>query len=367
MPKLILILLLGSLVWGNIGKVTAMRGDVKITRGIALYQAHMGLEIEEGDTFFTTKRASMQITFADNSVITLGQDTVFKVQEYLYNESNTTDKAQFKLHKGFFKSITGRIGKVAPKNYTIKTKNSTIGVRGTQIIGSSDDKKESIACTDGAITVATGTKKVVAKANEAVEIKLDPRIVYTVASPTDVMVIAQVKAGIKKADDPEVKRRPQSEVTVAIAPQAQKVLKKQGIDPQTILEKPDVTLQEAKPLDTKTKQTLDKGFVTNTQSFKSEKVLAQEIKAFEQKVLEEKTQTLAPKTVEPQESKKEPQAPQEEPKVQTPPPAPSPAKPAKPFLPKSHTYRTIDEANRHWDRFEQMQRLNNLHSMTGRY
>ena len=142
MLKLLLLLLLPfSVVFASIGTVTALRGDVKITRGIALYQAHKNLEIEEKDTFYTGRRGSMQITFDDYTVITLGRNTVFKVEEYLYAENNTSAKAIYQFQKGFFKSITGHIGKLAPKNFQIKTKNSTIGIRGTEIIGSSDNIK----------------------------------------------------------------------------------------------------------------------------------------------------------------------------------------------------------------------------------
>ena len=118
----------------SIGKVTAIRGDVKITRGVALYQAHIDLEIEEKDTFFTGRRGAMQITFVDNTVITLGRNTVFKVEEYLYAPKTDESKAKYKFQKGFVKSITGRIGKIAPKKFKIKTKNSTIGIRGTEYV-----------------------------------------------------------------------------------------------------------------------------------------------------------------------------------------------------------------------------------------
>ena len=209
----------------NIGRVTAIRGDVKITRGIALYQAHKNLEIEEKDTFFTTKNGSMQITFSDNSVITLGKNSVFKVDEYLYNEKKRDkNKAKFKFRKGFFKSITGRIGKLAPKNFSIKTKNSTIGVRGTEITGTSNDKVENIVCTHGKIVVKSLStqKEYIAKADEHVEIKLDPKVKYVIATASDILIQNQIEAGIKEPDDKTLGRYIKEEIKVVLKPEVRR-------------------------------------------------------------------------------------------------------------------------------------------------
>ncbi len=270
-----------SLTYASIGTVTAIRGDVNITRGVALYQAHKNLSIEEKDTFFTGARGSMQITFADKTVITLGKNTVFKVDEYLYSEKKRQAKAKFKFRKGFFKSITGRIGKMAPKQFSIKTKNSTIGVRGTEIIGNSTNKKEDIICTNGAISVKTGKKTVIAKKDEKVEIKLNPKIEYKIASPIDVMVQEQVKAGIKKASDPEVKKRPKADMTIEYKPEVKKELKAKGINPNTIKIEPVVAITAPKPITVAEIKKVEKiGFNKDKKSFKDDKELRKEVQEF---------------------------------------------------------------------------------------
>ena len=283
-------LLLSSFVSANIniGKVTAIRGDVKITRGIALYQAHKNLYIEEKDTFFTTKHGSMQITFSDNTVVTLGKNTVFKVDEYLYNEKKRTkNKVKFKFRKGFFKSITGRIGKLAPKNFKIKTKNSTIGVRGTEITGTSNTKVEDIVCTHGEIVVKSGKskKEYVAKANEHVKIKLDPRVDYIIAKPTDLLVTAQVEAGIKDKNDAGVKKHIVKEMAVVLKPKIKKALAKKGI--KVDIRKPivarDVVEAPVKIQRQETKK-IENNFYLKDKAFKSQTELRKEIEVYTEKV-----------------------------------------------------------------------------------
>lgn len=277
-----------TLLLADIGRVTAVRGNVQITRGIALYQAHIGLELEEKDTFFTDKHASMQITFKDKTVLTLGKDTVFKVDEYLYKEGDRKSKAKFQFRKGFFKSITGRIGKISPDKFKIKTKNSTIGIRGTEILGNSGSDKEDIVCTNGEIAVKTGDKVVIAKKDEKVEVALDPRIDYTVASAMDVVVQAQVKAGIKKADDPDVVGRPTGEVVLTFKPEYKKEMEKKGVKLDIKKLKPVSEMKEAVVIPVEEKKALEKtGFVAASKDFKSQKQLRKEIKVFTQEIKEE--------------------------------------------------------------------------------
>lgn len=273
-------ILLLSVLSANIGTVTAIRGDVNITRGVALYQAHKGLGVEEKDSFFTSSHGSMQITFADRTVITLGKNTVFKVNEYLYSEKNRKSKAKFKFQKGFFKSITGRIGKIAPKQFSIKTKNSTIGVRGTEIIGESTKRREIILCTNGAIVVKSGKKETIAKKDEKVEVTLDPKVNYVIATATDVLVQKQVEIGIKKADDPEVIKRPKKDIVVEYKPEVKKAMIKKGIDAEKTPVVVESKITEAKKIAPIEKKSLNKGFVEDTKSFKSETELRKEVKTF---------------------------------------------------------------------------------------
>lgn len=261
----------------NIGTVTAIRGDVNITRGIALYQAHKGLNIEEKDTFFTSKRSSMQITFSDNTVITLGRNTVFKVNEYLYNEKHKKkSKAKFHFRKGFFKSITGRIGKISANKFQIKTKNSTIGVRGTEITGKSASGQEDIVCTKGVITVSTEGKTFVAKENEKVKIKLDPKVDYVVASPLQVLLKEQVKQGLKTIDEVPKADRIVAEVAVVYKPKVIKKMKKEGTykkDAPVIIK---TKMTKPKKVEKKELQKLEKSFMVN-QEFKTQKELRKDI------------------------------------------------------------------------------------------
>ncbi len=146
----LLVLFFTSSLLASIGEISAIHGDATILRDGKVLPVQMHSKIEEKDLISTHKKTKLQIIFNDNTIISLGQNSSFKVQEYLYGAKKV--KARFNV-KGLFKSITGKIGHIAPKNFTLKTQNATIGVRGTTIIGESTMKKDTIICSSGQIIV----------------------------------------------------------------------------------------------------------------------------------------------------------------------------------------------------------------------
>jgi hypothetical protein len=172
MRNLFLIFLSTLTLSAGIGHISAMRGDVTIDRGGQKIPVSKGFEIQEKDTIFTTKKSKAQLKFKDNTVIRVGRNAEFKIEEYLYDKSNNS-KAKFKAKNGFFSAVTGGIGKVAKDRFKLKTKTSTIGIRGTHFQGTVDDSKgeEEIACLRGAITVEIAGELLDVQAGEIMSIK----------------------------------------------------------------------------------------------------------------------------------------------------------------------------------------------------
>ncbi len=147
---LILLLLLTNFLFASIGQITALRGEVKISRDSKEILAKVGEELEKNDVINSAKASKAQITLNDNTIITIGQNSTLNIFDYAYDASKPKDsKASFGFMKGSFKSITGSIGKINKERFKLRTKSATIGIRGTTIIGD----QNIIACTDGAIRV----------------------------------------------------------------------------------------------------------------------------------------------------------------------------------------------------------------------
>ncbi len=149
----LIFLLFSSGLWAAVGKVTALKGSADLLRDNTKTEIHTGTVLQPHDRIITHQATRLQILFEDKTVISLGQNSDFRIDEYLYNSRQVA--AKFSIKQGLFKSITGKIGKIAPKRFRIKTANATIGVRGTTIIGETTPGVDIIACTSGQISVTS--------------------------------------------------------------------------------------------------------------------------------------------------------------------------------------------------------------------
>lgn len=148
---LLSVIFLSSTLWASVGKVALLKGEAVAERNAQTITLQNGSLVEDKDAIKTGKDAQVQLLFEDKTVITLGSESEFKIEEYLNDATNP--KAKFKFNQGTFKTITGQIGKTAPDNFKMETKTATIGIRGTIVKGSTGDKGDVIACLRGLITV----------------------------------------------------------------------------------------------------------------------------------------------------------------------------------------------------------------------
>jgi len=118
----------------------------------------------------TFKNSKVKIVFKDNTQIIIGQNSKFRIDDYLFSKQNL--RAKFSFFKGVFSSMTGKIGKIAPKRFILKTKNSLIGVRGTTVIGLVGISSDIIGCSSGVIQITSlsSGKYIILKAGEVVSV-----------------------------------------------------------------------------------------------------------------------------------------------------------------------------------------------------
>lgn len=103
-----------------------------ISRGnLVIPVSKTGFKIQKNDIIKTFRKSSLQIRLKDHTLINIGKRTTLKVEKFIYNQKNKNKNvANLKIENGSFEIKTGRIGDDAPKNFKIKTKFSTIGLRG---------------------------------------------------------------------------------------------------------------------------------------------------------------------------------------------------------------------------------------------
>ena len=165
-------LLLNSAVYANIAKVVAFKGNAKIIRNNQNLDVSINSILKKDDEIKTKNNTKVQILFKDETIITVGKNSHFKIEDYTYDKT-AASSARFNFMEGSFRTITGAIGKIAPEKFKLQTKTSSIGIRGTQILNEISSKKEKIYCTEGTIEIVLleTNKKIILNAGEFIEIK----------------------------------------------------------------------------------------------------------------------------------------------------------------------------------------------------
>lgn len=155
MRLFLIFLFITVIAFANVGLVVMVEGDVIIDRKDVQLNARKGMKLEKADIITTIGKSKIQLEFLDKTVVNLGKDSTFNIEDYFINEQKNNIKANFSIAKGTFKVATGLISKVSPNNFQLKSRTTTIGIRGTEIVGKITDTSDIIACTAGLIAVGS--------------------------------------------------------------------------------------------------------------------------------------------------------------------------------------------------------------------
>ena len=101
-----------------------------------------------------------------------GAKSSFEFTTYIY-DGTVNSKLKVKARRGFFRSVTGKIGKLAPQRFTVQTSSATIGIRGTDFSVNIADDSEVYKCYQGAIRVFISDTFQDLVAGEEFEFRLD--------------------------------------------------------------------------------------------------------------------------------------------------------------------------------------------------
>ena len=145
------VILLHVSLMASVATVVVVNGSVEILRSGESLPAVINMALENHDHILTHQHARIKVRFDDNTMLSLGQNSNFGISDY--RNSADEKRSELEISKGFFKIITGTIGKIAPQKFKIKTNSATIGIRGTTILGEIADEYQYITCSSGAIFI----------------------------------------------------------------------------------------------------------------------------------------------------------------------------------------------------------------------
>jgi hypothetical protein len=118
-----------------VGRITQVEGRVDLLKGGQLPATPVKLEdpVGLGDVLRTKSLSKANITFVDNTVITISPESRIAIEEYMFDPAKGKRNAVLQLFHGMALAVVSKIYKAEQPDFVIKTHTAIMGVRGTEV------------------------------------------------------------------------------------------------------------------------------------------------------------------------------------------------------------------------------------------
>ena len=122
------------------GVVKTRRGEAQVERAGERFPLDPGSDVFQGDRVLTGATGYVGITMHDDTLLTLGPNALLVVDRYAFDSRSHDGNFLVTLTRGALSVVTGLIAKRSPESFVVKTRLSTMGVRGTEFIVEADER-----------------------------------------------------------------------------------------------------------------------------------------------------------------------------------------------------------------------------------
>lgn len=121
--------------WANdVAQFKVAKGAVHLERSGQRLPARVGTPLQATDTVVTGADGSAGIAFVDNSLLSVGPNSVLAIERYTFNSTTHEGTFESSLRKGTLAVVSGKIAKQSPDAMKVKIPSSILGVRGTEFL-----------------------------------------------------------------------------------------------------------------------------------------------------------------------------------------------------------------------------------------
>ena len=138
---------------GDVFEQSGMPGEIVRETGEQI-SAQLDADIVSMDVV-ETENGRLKIQFVDSTQVSLTENTIVEINEYVYDPNPNKSKMALNFAQGTARFATGKLGLVPRENIAIKTPTASIGIRGTDFTMSVDELGRSLVillpdenCTD---------------------------------------------------------------------------------------------------------------------------------------------------------------------------------------------------------------------------
>jgi ferric-dicitrate binding protein FerR (iron transport regulator) len=137
---------LGSVAAESVGTVTKVQGSTT--------PAANGTPVHMNDRLRTGANARLEVTFNDNSKLTLGENANVVIDRYVYNPNKSSAQVVLSASKGAIRFAGGKIEQMNQKNIVVNTPSAALAVRGTHFWAGPIDGKYGVYLLNGKVGVS---------------------------------------------------------------------------------------------------------------------------------------------------------------------------------------------------------------------
>ncbi len=123
----------------DVGQIKVAKGAVQIERGGQRLPAAVGTPVQASDVLVTGADGSAGITFSDNSLVSVGPNSVFAIDKYRFDTTTYAGEFEGSLRKGKLAAVSGKMVRQTPESMRIRTPSSVMAVRGTEFVVQVDE------------------------------------------------------------------------------------------------------------------------------------------------------------------------------------------------------------------------------------
>ena len=117
-----------------VGRFTQVEGRVDLLKGGNLPATPVKVDaaVEPKDVVRTKSLSKAQITFIDNSVITISPESRIAIEDYTVDTAKGKRHAVLEIFQGLALAVVNKIFKAEEPDFVVKTQTAIMGVRGTE-------------------------------------------------------------------------------------------------------------------------------------------------------------------------------------------------------------------------------------------
>jgi len=139
-----------------IGTVSRIQGEASGTRNGATRALAPNSAVFLNETVATGETALLEVTFTDNTRLTLGEKAKLTLDNYVYDSATGRGTIKFGL-LGAFRFVSGQVSKLASAEVSVTTPVAIVGIRGTEFWGGPiDGQALGVFLIEGSVSVSNG-------------------------------------------------------------------------------------------------------------------------------------------------------------------------------------------------------------------